>query len=253
MSSLRAFVATVVLGAPILAGAVEVQSTTSTFLSFRDCIAGENVCDRFERPAHVVVDGLPGSTHSRGDFEDPEFGSGSASARLTDKPGGSVLHARVSSSPGKRNGASALSLRKYVNEADEPVTVEVVADASWKQSVPEANAAMPTDSHGSSGASVHLVINQLGIVSVDAGDSVEDNFHLLLHGPPEAAGVTAVGERDWGSPSNVSDQGQEQGSLRVSLGSGEHIWVLAVLQSIAVDGADVTADMNTEIRLLEPD
>ncbi|MDX1461128.1 MAG: hypothetical protein R3348_08735 [Xanthomonadales bacterium] len=248
----RILIVGAVLAAPAWVYASGVQSTTTIYLSFRDCIAGESVCDHFERPAHKIIDGLPGSAHSQGELSDPEFGSGSASATLTEAPGGSTLQASVTSMKGKRSGASAISYRKFVNEHSETVTLEVRADVQWQQTVPDENATIPRESPGKSGAAAYLIVEQLNIASIDAGTSVEENFQFLLKGVGEEFRIATLGDRRTGPLSNVSEEDQQALSVAVTLAPGEHIWVWTILQSFAANGAAASADMSTRIRYIEP-
>ncbi len=109
--------AVVLLAGPLAANADRVQSSTSVFLTFRHCVAGETVCDSIAPVEAGSYGGLPGEPAAITSHADPTYGEASGSAQLTGARGAAELSANATSLPATRNGAKSITLQRYTNES----------------------------------------------------------------------------------------------------------------------------------------
>ena len=234
------------LVAPTVGQAVTVQSTTSTYVSLRDCIAGETTCDSISRSHRYAVGGVPGSPHAEADLKDPEFGETAGSAHLDAEPGIAELTAYVTSLPARRNASSSFVLHRYTNTSNEIQSLIVSGDLTYEQTVPEENSTFPADGHGRSGAFAEMELFSMEIDSIEAGTSAEDNFGILDGEPPPGYRSLDNAKTD-GIIADSTAHGNENLSMSAVLEPGDSIWLLAIIQAIAANGAVVEARLDARL------
>lgn len=224
------------------AHAVEIESSTSVYLTFRDCIAGETVCDEISAPTARVVEGLPGNQHSTAEHAVASKGRAVGEVKLTDT--GSEHSASTSSEPGSRNGSNTSTVQKFTNSGDVPVTLTVSGNLNYQLQVPEENAGL--EKLGQSSASAEFWILQMNIESFEAGTTAEDNLNVLMDGP-EGAEFTDLGGVKIGPTTNVSETGSGSESLTATIGPGETAWIWTIMQALVANGAEVSASLNIQL------
>ena len=229
--------------------AVEIESTTSQYLTFRECVAGESPCDQIKRESTSEVDGLPGSTSAQASRDEPGFGSASGSTRLTETGAGSEHHARALSLEGTRVGSNGFMLQKYTNSTDGTQSLTFSGTLYLKQSVPEANASIPEGSPGQSGASAELGAYRYGAEKIEAGTTAVDNFRTILEGPKGQAELIDLGWDKSDTLYNQSGDGSQVISVTVTTAPGESTWFWAGLQALSSNGADISGRFTTELHV----
>lgn len=226
--------------------AVSVESTTSIILTMRECVAGATACDTVGPATTMIKEGLPGKSEANATHEDPAFGEVAGDVKLTALPRISEHSARSLSLPGARNGGNAAILRKYTNSTGGAEIVTLTGNLSYQQSVPEENSGLPEESPGRSGAVVELAILRINADVLEAGATAEDNYMMLEKGVEEI-GYTELGSEISGPPTNVSEEGTRTVSVAVTVEAGNIIWLWAVLQSFAANGAEAGGRLVTSL------
>lgn len=237
-----------ILLAPAAGQAVTVQSTTSAFVSLRNCIAGKSICDSIGPSHGSAVGGVPGGAHAQANLNDPEFGETAGSAELSGEPGTAELTANVTSLPTKRNASSSFVLKRYTNTSKGTQALTVSGDLTYDQTVPEENSTFPADGDGRSGTFVEMELFSLEIDSIEAGTSAEDNFGILDGEPPPGYRSLDHAKTD-GIIADSTGQGNENLSMSVVLQPGDSVWLFAVMQAIAANGAVVEAKLDTKLTI----
>lgn len=231
---------------PVLAELV--QSTTSTYLSFRDCEAGETACDTLSRMHARAIGGSPGGQDSPVSLSGPEFGNARANAQLTRQPGAGELTVQITSLAGKRNASSGFTLQRYTNTSDVAETLSFEAVFTYGQTVPEVNSQFPEKGGARTGASVEMQLASIEPESLEAGNTAEENWGIMEGEPPP--GLQSLGfARSNDESFNVTGQSEETLQVTAVLEPGQSIWVLAKLQAAAANGAEVSADLVTRLAI----
>lgn len=229
--------------------AVEIESTTTQYLTFRECVAGESPCDQVKPESAHEVDGLPGSPGAQASRDEPGFGSASGSTQLSDTGIGSEHHARASSLKGTRVGSNGFMLQKYTNNSDETQSLTFSGTLVFEQTVPEGNASIAEGSPGQSGANAELGAYRYGAEVVEAGTTAEDNFRLLLEGPQGEAELDDLGWEKSDTLYNQGGEGSQVISVTVTAAPGESTWFWAGLQALSSNGAEVSGKLTTELHV----
>ena len=120
------------------AAAVQVQSTTSVLLTFRQCMEGETACDSISGIKFKSLGGLPGATDAQASHEDAEYGTANGNANLAG--GNTQMNASINSLPGARNGANVFILERYENSSEHAQKLTLDATLTFDQTVPAENA-----------------------------------------------------------------------------------------------------------------
>ncbi len=230
-----------------------VQSSTSVYLTFRHCVSGETVCDSIAPVEAGSYGGLPGEPAAITSHADPTYGEASGSAQLTGAPGAAKLSANATSLPTTRNGSNCVILQRYTNKGANAETLTFGATLTYKQTIPAENTGFPADSPARSGAYAEFVIFSMDADSVEAGTTAEENGTLLMEGPDPSI-ITAELEFAGTAPlSNVTESGTETLSSTVTVEPGDSIWLWVVLQSLAANGAEVSATLDTKLESTKAD
>ncbi len=245
--------AAALLTGPLAANAELVQSTTSVFLTFRPCIAGETICDSIGPPEAGSYGGLPGAPAAISSHADPTFGEASGSAQLTGAPGAAEMSAYATSLPTTRNGSNCMILKRYTNKSANAETLTFGATLTYSQTIPAENAVFAAGSAGSSGASAEIYIFSADADSLEAGTTAEENFGFLMEGPDPSIITTELGSASTGPSTNVSEADAKTFSSTVTVEPGDSIWLWAILQSLAANGADVSATLDTTLESTKTD
>ena len=245
--------AVVMLTGPLAVNAELVQSTTGVMLTFRHCIAGETVCDSIGPYETASYGGLPGEPAAVTNHADPTYGEASGSAQLTGAPGAAELSANATSLPAMRNGSNSVTLQRYTNESAGAQKLTVDATLTYTQTVPAENTDFPAGGPSISGAHAEIYIFSLHVDSLDAGTTAEENSSLLLEGPDPSITLTELGSASNEPSSNVTESGTEVLSITVTVEPGDSIWLWSILQSLAANGADVSATLDTKLESTKAD
>ncbi len=241
----------IVSGMLFLAGsatavAEQVQSTTSTYVSLRHCITGKTTCDSIGPSRFKAIGGAPGSPEAQASQQDPEFGEAKGVARLSGEPGAAVLQATARSLPRARNAGTAFVLQRITNPGEKSRAMTLEGTLVYDQEVPEENAAFPADKGGRSGTFVELELFSMTDDFVEAGATAEENWAIMDRGLPP--GYQSLGNaRTDGMAGNVTARDSEAFSIGVVVEPGASVWMLALLQGIAANGAVVDAKLETRL------
>jgi len=224
------------------AHAVTIESSTGVYLTFRDCIAGETVCDEISAPTAVIVEGLPGNQHSKAEHVVASKGKAAGEVKLTDTS--SEHSASTAAEPGSRNGSNTSTVQKFTNSSDGPVTLTVSGTLNFQLQVPEENAGL--EKLGQSSASAEFGILQMNLESFEAGTTAEDNMRILMDGP-EGAEFKDLGSTQIQPTTNVSQSGTNSESLSATIGPGESAWIWTIMQALVANGAEVSASLSIHL------
>jgi hypothetical protein len=225
-----------------------VQSTTSTYVSLRNCVAGQTVCDSIDRAHARAIGGSPGGQDAQASQSDPEFGEAHASARLTGQPGAATLSGHARSLAARRNASSGFALQRYTNESESAQTLQVEGSLTWEQTVPEENADFPDNNVAHSGANVEMALFAMDAESVEAGTSAEDNWGILDGEPPAGYEELATAGTD-GPHSNATEDGHKTFTMTTVLEPGTSVWIFVLLQTLTANGAEVKAELVTSLAI----
>jgi len=241
------------LTGPLAANADPVQFTTGVFLTFRHCVSGETVCDSIAPVEAGSYGGLPGESAAITSHTDPTFGEASGSAQLTGAPGAAELSANATSLPATRNGANSITLQRYTNESANAQKLTVGATLTYNQTIPAENAIFPAGSPARSGAHAEIFIFSVNADSLEAGTTAEENNTLLLEGPDPSITTTELASAGTEPSSNVTESGTTTLSSTVTVEPGDSIWLWTILQSLAANGAVVSATLDTKLESMKAD
>lgn len=247
-SSLFILLVTFLVG-PAAAQADSIQSTTSTYVSLRQCVSGESICDSISPVHRHAVGGIPGSPQAQANLKDPEFGESVGSAHLNGEPGIAKITANVNSLPARRNASTSFVLERYTNTSEEAQTLTFSGDMTYDQTVPEENSTFPADGPGRSGAFVDMGLFSLMTDSIEAGTTAEDNFGIFDGESPPGYQSLGNAKTD-GVISDITGQGNENFSMTVVLEPGDSLWLVATMQAIAANGAVVKAELDTKLTIV---
>ena len=245
--------AAALLTGPLAANAELVQSTTSVLLTFRHCVAGETVCDSIGPYEASSYGGLPGAPAAITSHADPTYGEASGSAQLTGAPGAAEMSANVTSLPAIRNGSNCITLKRYTNKSANVETLTFGATLTYNQTIPAENAVFAAGSSGRSGANAEIFIFSLDVDSLDAGTTAEENFSFLMEGPDPSIKTTELASASTEPSTNATESGTTTLSRTVTVEPGDSIWLWAILQSLAANGAEVSATLDTKLESTKAD
>ena len=241
--------AVLLIGA-VTANAAPVQSTTTAYVSFRDCISGTTVCDSISPSRSVSVDGLPGSPQAKAHLQEPAYGVAIGGAELTGKPGAMKATAEVTSLPTRRNGSTTGTLQVYTNVSERLQTLTVEGVLTYDQTVPDENADFPVDGGGTSGANADVELFTMNTTTIELGTTARDNFQTLSGEPPPDSNYKMIKRAGTnGMVSPLTDKGTRLLTLSTELKPGDSIWLFAGLQAISANGAKVTASLETSLKI----
>jgi hypothetical protein len=225
-----------------------VQSTTSTYVSLRSCIPGETLCDAIGPSRFKEIGGTPGSPEAQASQQNPEFGEAMGAAVLSGEPGAATLQAKAKSLPAARNAGTAFVLQRITNSTASAQTMTLEGTLVYDQEVPEENAAFPQDQGGRSGTLVELDLFTMTDDFVEAGTTAEENWAIMDREPPPDYQSLGSARTD-GMISTVTEQDSKTFSISVVIESGVSIWMFALLQGIAANGAEVDAELVTSLAI----
>ena len=245
--------AVVLLAGPLAVNAELVKSTTGVMLTFRHCVAGETVCDSIGPYEAASYGGLPGAPAAITSHADPTFGEASGSAQLTGAPGAAELSANATSLPAMRNGANSVTLQRYTNKGANAEMLTFAATLTYTQTIPAENAAFPAGSPARSGANAEIYIFSMDADFLEAGTTAEENITALMEEPDPSITTTELGSASTEPSTNVTESGTTTLSSTVTVEPGDSIWLWVILQSLAANGADVSATLDTKLESTKAD
>jgi hypothetical protein len=235
------------LVAPPAANAELVESTTGVLLTFRHCISGETVCDTFGPMEVGIFGGLPGDPEATANHADPIYGEASGDAQLTSAPGTAKLSAAAASLPTVRTGSNSVLLQRYTNKGVTAETLTFSATLTYDQTIPAENASFPADSRARSGANAEVYISWIDAESIEAGTTTEENWSALFEELDPSIQSTELASASTPPFTNVTESGTETISGEVTVEPGDSIWLWSIVQSLAANGAEVNATLETTL------
>ena len=221
------------LAAPLLTHAVEINAGTSEYVTFRDCVAGVTACDDVSRIVFGQFGGSPGAFSSAANVTYAGYGSAAGSVSFSGTIGAPILHANASSLAGKRTNTNSLALQSYTYTGAGTTTRTFGGTLTYSQ--------METGPFPDN-AGVLASIDAFTLTSptIDAGSTPDSNFFTLFN-----RDFSAYGYADVASDSFIDTGTNPAGSgtlgVTVTLTPGETIWLLVLLQTPAADGSFVDA------------
>ena len=236
----------VFLAASFVAQAATIESSTSVYLTLRECVAGESPCDSVTPQVSTIIEGLPGNTESNAAHQDPSYGKVKGGAKLTGDAGGSEHNSHTVSLPGTRNGSNTVTLQKYTNDGSIAQDLVYAGTLTYEQTVPEDNAGISKESGGQTTANAMLFAFRLDVDAIEAGTTAEDNYKILTDGPEEEAAFTDLGQ-DEGSSAHESGTGTIDVSISLTVKPGESVWFWAMTQALAANGGEVSSSFVTRL------
>ena len=89
--------------------------------------------------------------------------------------------------------------------------------------------------------------------SLEAGTTAEENNTVLMDGPDPSIVTTELEIAGTAPLSNVTESGTENLSSTVTVEPGDSIWLWVILQSLAANGAEVNATLDTKLESTKVD
>ena len=221
------------LAAPFVTHAVEINAGTSEYVTFRDCVAGATACDSVSHIVFGQFGGSPGAFSSAANVTYAGYGSAAGSVSFSGTIGAPILHANASSLAGKRTNTNSVALQSYTYTGTETTTRTFGGTLTYNQ---VETGAYPDN------AGVYASIDAftLTAATIDAGSTPDTNFYTLLN-----ADFSAYGYADVASNSYIDTGTNPAGSgtlgVTVTLTPGETIWLRVLLQTPAANGSFVDA------------
>ena len=231
------------LAAPMVASAIQVQSSTSVYLTFRDCVTGATACDEYTRVLVFSYGGLPGDLSATSSLSDPAYGALFADAQLTGTAGAPILRTSADSEPLKRISTNSAALQRYTYTGSVPTTRTFGGSLTYSQVVPIENQDFPL-SQWSPGAGIsgiltaELEVFTLTDVFLEVGDTDAYNFYYLHAGYRDAPGYVSIASDQY-SDDATNPAGFATLGVSVDLNPGDSVWVRVFLQTPALNGATV--------------
>jgi hypothetical protein len=246
-NNIPAILALGLLTGPLTAHADLVRSATGAVATFRQCVSGETACDSVGPSLVRTFGGLPGDLTAQASQADPSYGSSEGSAQITAAPGVADLSASASSLPGTRNGGNSVMLQRYTNTGASAETLSFGITLTYDQSVPAENASFPLEGGAHSRAAAEIAIFTLEVDSYDVGTTAEEVVDALMSEPGPDIGFKELKFAVTGPISNESGSGTTEIAETVTVEPGDSIWLWAILQCLAANGAVVNAAVETKL------
>ena len=237
----------VLLAASYSSRAEQVQSATSVYLTFRNCVAVDTACDSFDRQEMSATGGQRGEPTAHAGLADPAFGEASGDVQLTAVPGAAEFNTNVRSLPVVRTGSTNMILQRYTNASVAAESLTLMAAMTFSQTVPTENTSFPAESGTESGPFVEMLFFQTDDEFFEVGTTAEENFAALLGESGEPPGFEELSFGKTGPDSNSTEEGSKNLSITTVVQPGDSVWYWAGLQAFAVNGAVVNATMTTEL------
>lgn len=234
----------ILLCVAVPANATLVDSSTTVFLTFRDCVAGTTACDSITPTTNNSYNGLPGDSSASGTLSDANRSVSGSAALLGG--GASHLEGHSDSSTGTRDGANAASLQRYTHTGATSAMLNFTGYFNYEQTVPAGNALFPPTGGGRSLATAFLNVFTLTAALFEAGTTEQDNFQALFIGAPSMAGYSSLGSDMFTGP-DVTASGMATLSVSVNLNPGDTIWLYSEMQALAANDATVWASLDTAL------
>jgi hypothetical protein len=144
-------------------------------------------------------------------------------------------------------------LQRYTNKGANAETLTFGASLTYKQTIPTENAGFPADSPARSGAFAEIFIFSMDADSLEAGTTAEENSTALMEGLDPSIVTTELAFAGTAPLSNVTESGTETLSSTVTVEPGDNIWLWVLLQSLAANGAEVRATLDTRLESTKAD
>jgi hypothetical protein len=234
---------------PLGTHAVQITSGTSTFVTFRDCIAaGAIPCDGLTATSQSMAGGFPGDSSATASLSDAAFGTADASAQLGGGVGAATLTNSAISETGKRNGGNSYALERYIYTGTGPTTLIFDGLLTFDQTVPPQNANNTIASTAVAGLIIYTQTDPF----FEAGTTQADNFFALSFCCSTPPGYNVLASSEVQSAANVTDSGSLALSLSVNLNPNDTVWLYYYSQALAANGSSVSATFVTSTNVPEP-
>lgn len=236
---------------PGAAQAVQIAAGTAVNVNIRQCVAGNDPTTGtwsyctflpYSPPAYAYG-GFPGATVSSAGLSGDPRGSALAQVSLSGTAGAPILQGMASTpyvalTPGStqwRTTTNAVALQRFVYSGPE-TTRTFGATLTYSQS---ATAPFPNSVGG--GIYAALDVFTLPVASIDAGSTAAENFASLV-GVAGQQGYHSLASAEF-FDATPTDSGSHLliTTPSVTLHDGDAVWVWALLQTPAVNGASIDA------------
>jgi hypothetical protein len=234
MNSLFARSALVLLlAAPLVTHAVEINAGTSEYVTFRDCVAGFTACDQVSHIVFGQFGGSPGALSSAANVTYAGYGSAAGSVSFSGTIGAPILHANASSLADKRTNTNSVALQSYTYTGAETTTRTFGGTLTYSQ--------VETGPYPEN-AGIYASIDAftLTAATIDAGSTPDSNFDTLFNADFSAYGYADVAADSY-TDTGTNPAGSGTLGVTVTLAPGETIWLRVLLQTPAANGSFVDA------------
>ena len=237
------------IGGCAAAQAQDVNSSTSAFVSARDCISGTSGCDSISHVRYYAVGGNPGDSSASAAQSPTGYGTSSAGATLTGVIGAPILTVSAVSTAGNREAASAFGLQSYTYTGTSATQDTFGGSVSYSQTI---NGNYPSSVGSGIQATIDVFTLPAGTL-FNAGESALDNYDALADAADGNSGVyttpiagfTLLGSNTF-SDTTTHLTGLGHTSVSVTLQPGETVWVIASLGAFAPNGTVIDPTFTTQ-------
>jgi hypothetical protein len=214
------------------AAAIEVQSSVSVYVTFRDCQPLVGQCDGFSPVLVGTYSGEPGALSAIASQALPEYGESYSTVSLSGEIGAPILRTRAASETGKRVSTNTHALQRYVYEGAVPTERTFGGTLTYSQVIEN-----PEDDESGVNAAIFLFRSTSEFL--DAGTTSQDNYQMLstLQSRLFSETLAFDGARDKATNLN----GYAALAATVMLQPGDAVWVYTRLQTPASAGSVVDA------------
>ena len=229
------------LAGPIVANAVEVQTTTGNYVTFRDCIpTSAGACGYLSPIVYGEYGGEPGALTASANITSGTYGTATSDTSLSGEIGAPVLMTSAYAEAGARVNTNSFALQRYTYTGTEATTRTFGGTLDYVQSITDPNNAN-YDPGYHAGVNVGLVVFTSLDEFVEAGSTAESNYwNTYYFANGAATGYSALGD-DWFHDYFDAAAGTATLGVTVNLNPGDSVWVWAFLQTPAYDGSYVDA------------
>lgn len=213
--------------------AAQVSSSTAVAVGFHVCIPGATACSVIGPQLGAVYGGTPGGASATVTASHAGVGEGSSFVSLTGVDGAPIVHAMASSDTGARVNTTAFALQSYTYTGTVPTTRTFGGTLTFSQII-------TGDYPGPNGNGIYAAIDvfELSTGAVDVGSSTASNFSALASAE-SMPGYVDLANDSYTSALTMSGVGTL--SAPVVLLPGETVWIEAIVQTPAPNGAVIDA------------
>ncbi len=208
-SKILGLLAVMLLAGPMGAYAASIDSTVSTYVTVRECVAGSTPCDSAGNVFASSVSGQPGDGSVTATVSSPTWGTTSASAELSGVAGAPIIKTYVASEAGYRLNTNTGALQRYTYTGTEVTSRTFGGTLTYSQSVPDWNLDCPDSGLCVSGINASILAFTTADDFLVSGATSYDNFWTVFDNYQFAPGFTLLGQSyfyDYADATNAATQ-----------------------------------------------